>query len=55
MTHVSYVGHDPTTGEEGTDVLLTCWADGTAEFATRPGKDRTDLRWSPPVWLAVAP
>lgn len=33
------------------DLLITTYADGTVEAAVRPGPDRFDLRWSPPVTL----
>jgi len=50
-----YKGHDPWLGDDGTDVLLTVFDDGSMEVATRPGEDRTQLRWGPPVLLKVAP
>lgn len=47
-----YVTHLPWYGPEGTDVLLTIWADGQLEVALRPGHSHTRVTWSPPATLA---
>lgn len=44
MDHVTYVSITPT----GDQFLLTEWADGTRELATRPHPGAT---WGPPVTL----
>jgi hypothetical protein len=43
-----YTCHDPSTD---TDYLITLHADGSGEFATRPGRDQRWLTWSAPVEL----
>jgi hypothetical protein len=50
-----FKGHDPTHGEDGTDLLLTEHDDGTFELATRPGFNRTQLRWGPPTVVEEVP
>jgi len=43
------------TGDDGaTAYLVTLWADGTMEVATRALSVGTRGRWGPPVTLAVA-
>ena len=44
MDHTIHTG----VGLDGTGYLLTTWADGTLELATRPHPGAT---WSPPVVL----
>lgn len=39
----------------GTSFLLTVHDDGTHELAVRPGWERRDLVWSPPVTLQREP
>lgn len=52
MKHRLYLGHQPGSHDgRGLDLLLTLWEDGTAELATRVGKDERWKTWSPPVRL----
>lgn len=39
----------------GTSFLLTVHDDGTHEVAVRPGWERRDLIWSPPITLQREP
>lgn len=50
MSHVTalYKGH---SRDLNSDLLLTLYSDGTAEFAMRDGKDAAWTSWSPPVSL----
>jgi hypothetical protein len=49
------LGHDPTYGAEGTDVLVQVYPDGSGiEVSLRPGRDQTWLTWRPPVPLEDA-
>lgn len=54
MSATVYKGHDPTYGDDGTDVLVTVWDDGSMEVALRDGLDCTWQTWGPPVELADA-
>jgi hypothetical protein len=47
-----YKGHDPTNGEDGTDLLLSIYDDGSYVLATRPGLDQTWVTWGPPATVA---
>lgn len=47
--YVMTIGHDPTEGPDGTDLLTRTYDDGHVTMSTRPGRHRTDLRWSPEV------
>lgn len=46
-------GHDPTLGDEGTDLLLTEHDDGSFELAARPGLDQNFIRWGPPATFTL--
>lgn len=46
-----YLAHDPFAGDSGTDYLIRLNDDGTGEFATRPGRNRRWVTWSPPIEL----
>lgn len=50
IAHV-YTGHDPALGDEGTDLLLTEYADGHRELAMRPGHGQRWVTWGAPVSL----
>lgn len=50
----SHLGHDPSHGPTGTDVLLNVFEDGTMRVQLRPGLNVTWVQWSPPVELADA-
>lgn len=48
-----WTGYDPDTD---TEYLLTVYDNGERELATRPGRENTQVRWSPQVTLeAVRP
>lgn len=47
--YYTYLGHDPERGPDGTDLLFTLWDDGTAQLATRPGREQHWVRWSAPL------
>jgi hypothetical protein len=47
-----YTGYDE---HDDRSYLLTVWPDGILEVATRPGRDDTRIRWSPPVRLTREP
>lgn len=42
--------YDP---EADTDFLVTIHDDGSGEFATRPGRNRRWVTWSPPIALTA--
>lgn len=44
-THIDYLG------EDGTDVLVETWPDGSTTIAAREGRNETWHRWGPPVEL----
>lgn len=46
-------GHDPSQGEDGSDVLVEVWADRTT-VAFREGKNETWHSWGPPIELKDA-
>jgi hypothetical protein len=46
-----FTAHDPSTGPDGTDLLIRIFDDGTGDFATRPGEDQRWITWSPPTPL----
>jgi hypothetical protein len=55
-----FTGYDPTLDLDrfegsGTSFLLTVHDDGTHEVAVRPGWERRDLIWSPPITLQREP
>lgn len=54
--YIDFLAHDPDNGSEGTDILITIWADtGTCQVAVRPGRDCTGLTWRPAPAMTWAP
>ena len=44
-------GHVEALGPDGTDLLVTVLADGSAQIVWRAGRDELRARWSDPVAL----